>query len=67
MQATVLEIQNTSLFTELTAEESASVNGGHYHDRCRPRRRHRRHCGYHRPRPVYNGCGGYYRTRYYYD
>jgi hypothetical protein len=52
------------LFTELTAEESASVNGGHYHNRCR-RRRHRRHCGYHRPRPVYNGCGGYYRTRYY--
>jgi hypothetical protein len=30
MQETNQETKNTSLFTELTAEESASVNGGRY-------------------------------------
>jgi hypothetical protein len=43
------ETKDTSLFTEITAEESASVNGGHYRGRgCyRPVRRHvvyRRNC-----------------------
>jgi hypothetical protein len=46
------ETTDTSLFTELTAEESASVNGGHYYYSrygCyrRPVRRHvvyRRNC-----------------------
>lgn len=41
------ETKDTSLFTEITAEESASVNGGHYcyrpPTRCRPR-----------PRPCYS-------------
>ncbi len=41
-------IKDTSLFTEITAEESASVNGGHYQGRrCyRPRRHvvYRRNC-----------------------
>ncbi len=44
------ETKDTSLFTEITAEESASVNGGHYcyrpPTRCRPRPRPR-------PRPCY--------------
>ncbi|TAG90530.1 MAG: hypothetical protein EAZ09_19190 [Oscillatoriales cyanobacterium] len=43
------ETKDTSLFTEITNEESASVNGGHYRGRgCyRPVRRHvvyRRNC-----------------------
>lgn len=34
------ETNDNSLFAELTPEESASVNGGHYYDRdnCRRRR-----------------------------
>ncbi len=48
------ETKDLSLFTEITAEESASVNGGHYYGRdcyrpptrrCRPRPR---------PRPCYS-------------
>jgi len=31
------ETKDNSLFSELTPEESASVNGGHYYDRCRRR------------------------------
>ncbi|WP_293339534.1 hypothetical protein [Microcoleus sp. CAWBG58] len=48
------ETQDNSLFAELTPEESASVNGGHYYgdryydrDNCRRRRRwvvYRRNC-----------------------
>ena len=44
------ETQETSLFAELTPEESASVNGGYYYgdrDNCRRRRRwvvYRRNC-----------------------
>ncbi|MEG3841386.1 hypothetical protein [Microcoleus sp. herbarium14] len=45
------ETTDTSLFTEITAEESATVNGGHYYysENCyrRPVRRHvvyRRNC-----------------------
>lgn len=42
------ELKDTSLFTEITPEESASVNGGHYsRRRCyRPRRHvvYRRNC-----------------------
>ncbi len=43
------ETKDTSLFTEITNEESASVNGGHYYPRrrCyRPRRHvvYRRNC-----------------------
>jgi hypothetical protein len=61
MKSIMQETKDTSLFTELTAEESASVNGGYYYgcyDPCRPRprcrrrwhcccpKRRRRHCGY---------------------
>jgi hypothetical protein len=44
------ETKDNSLFAELTPEESASVNGGHYYsnrDNCRRRRRwvvYRRNC-----------------------
>jgi hypothetical protein len=59
------DTKEISLFTELTAEESASVNGGHYYDCSRPRRRH---C--YRPRRYavrrWN-CDGSYRTVYRYD
>jgi hypothetical protein len=49
------ETKDTSLFTEITAEESASVNGGRYYGRdcyrpptrrCRPRPRPCRNYGY---------------------
>lgn len=56
------ETTNTSLFTELTAEESASVNGGHSYYNCyRPRRRRQ---------VVYRkNCDGTFRAvyRYYYS
>lgn len=56
------ETTDASLFTELTAEESASVNGGHYYYNCRPRRR-RRQVVYRR------NCDGTFRAvyRYYYS
>ena len=43
------ETKDNSLFAELTPEESASVNGGHYYSGCnKPRRRswvvYRRNC-----------------------
>jgi hypothetical protein len=42
MESIMSETKDLSLFTEITAEESASVNGGHYcyrpPTRCRPRR-----------------------------
>ncbi len=41
------ETKDTSLFTEITAEESASVNGAHYYNRDGYRR-------YRRPRPCYS-------------
>jgi hypothetical protein len=56
------ETTDTSLFTEITAEESATVNGGHYSDNCyRPRRR--RQVVYRR------SCDGTFRAvyRYYYS
>ncbi|MEG3880878.1 hypothetical protein QT972_26295 [Microcoleus sp. herbarium7] len=58
------ETTNTSLFTELTAEESATVNGGHYYSsyNCyKPRRR--RQVVYRR------NCDGSFRAvyRYYYS
>ena len=48
-ESIVQKTKDTSLFTELTAEESASVNGGHYYPTrgCyRPRRHivYRRNC-----------------------
>jgi hypothetical protein len=58
MQETTQETTNSSLFTELTAEESASVNGGGrrgYYGRPR-------HYGYY-GRPRYYGYYG--RPRYY--
>jgi hypothetical protein len=65
MQVTAQETNNTSLFTELTAEESASVNGG-----CRRRYRPTRYYGCHRPvrrHVVYRrNCDGSYRTVYRY-
>ncbi|NJK69885.1 MAG: hypothetical protein HC789_21615 [Microcoleus sp. CSU_2_2] len=67
MQATAQETNNTSLFTELTAEESASVNGGcrysrrrYYPSRYGCRRPVRRHVVYRRK------CDGSYRTVYHY-
>jgi hypothetical protein len=39
------ETKETSLFTEITAEESASVNGAHYYNR---------NCYRPRPRPCYS-------------
>ena len=51
------ELKDNSLFTELTSEESASVNGGHYS-----------RCGYRRRYVVYRrNCDGSYRrvVRYY--
>jgi hypothetical protein len=62
------ETKDISLFTELTAEESASVNGGHY-NRCYRRYRRTRHYGCYRPRRVYRRrCGDYYRSvSYNYD
>lgn len=42
------ETKETSLFTELTAEESASVNGGHYYS-YRPHRRRYYYSRYRRP------------------
>lgn len=58
------ETKDTSLFTEITAEESATVNGGHSYSRygChRPRRR--RQVVYRR------NCDGTFRAvyRYYYS
>jgi hypothetical protein len=41
------ETKDTLLFTELTAEESASVNGGHSYGRSH--RRHRYYARYRRP------------------
>ena len=49
------ETKDNSLFTELTAEESASVNGGHYYSE-------RRNCGRRRRWVVYRpNCDGSYR------
>ena len=54
------ETKNTSLFTEITAEESASVNGGHYYSRYCHRHHHhpRRHIVYH------HNCDGTFRAVY---
>jgi hypothetical protein len=61
------ETKDTSLFTELTAEESASVNGGHYNG-CYRRYRRTRHDGCYRPRRVYRrNCGDSYRSVSYYN
>jgi hypothetical protein len=61
------ETKDISLFTELTAEESASVNGGHYYSR---RRYYSSRYGCHRPvrrHVVYRrNCDGSYRTVYRY-
>jgi hypothetical protein len=66
MQETAQETNNSSLFTELTAEESASVNGGHYYGCYRPRRS--RYYGCCRPRYVRRrNCGDYYRSVSYYN
>jgi hypothetical protein len=54
------ETQETSLFTELTAEEAASVNGAHGYGR-RYHRRHHYYSRYHRPYYSY-----YYRRSSYY-
>ncbi len=55
------ETTDTSLFTEITAEESATVNGGHYYysKNCY-RRPVRRHVVYRR------NCDGSFRTVYRY-
>jgi hypothetical protein len=61
------ETKDVSLFTELTAEESASVNGGHYYG-CHRRYRPTRYYGCYRPRRVYRQrCGDYYRSVSYYN
>lgn len=54
------ETKDTLLFTELTAEEAASVNGGHYYGHRRHRQRHY-YSRYRRPyysyrRSSYYGC-----------
>jgi hypothetical protein len=66
MQETAQETNNSSLFTELTAEESASVNGGHYNGCYRPIRRY---YDCYRPRYVRRRrrCGDYYRSVSYYN
>jgi hypothetical protein len=54
------ETKNTSLFTEITAEESASVNGACYYSRYCHRHHHhpRRHIVYRR------NCDGTFRVVY---
>jgi len=54
------ETKDTSLFTEITAEESASVNGGYYYSRYCHRHRPRRHIVYRR------NCDGTFRAVYRY-
>jgi hypothetical protein len=54
------ETKDTLLFTELTAEEAASVNGAHYYGH-RPHRRRYYYSRYRRPyysyrRSSYYGC-----------
>jgi hypothetical protein len=62
------ETKDVSLFTELTAEESASVNGGHYYGGCRRRYRPTRYYGCRRPRYVRRRrCGDYYSSVSYYN
>jgi hypothetical protein len=54
------ELKDNSLFTELTSEESASVNGGHYYRRYRSSRYD--NCYSPRRRIVYRrNCDGSYR------
>jgi hypothetical protein len=55
------ETKDTLLFTELTAEESASVNGGHSYGRLH--RRHHYYSRYRHRRPYYSY---YYRRSSYY-
>ncbi|NJM63613.1 MAG: hypothetical protein HC849_31150 [Oscillatoriales cyanobacterium RU_3_3] len=65
MQETNQETKDISLFTELTAEESASVNGGHYY----ARRRYYSSRNCYRPirRVVYRrNCDGSFRAVYRY-
>jgi hypothetical protein len=68
MQETTQETKNSSLFTELTAEESASVNGGHYYNCYRQVRRYDRYdCDRPRRHVVYRqNCDGSYRKVYRY-
>lgn len=65
------ETQNSELFSNLSSEESATINGGHYYDDCygygRPVRYYRRPVSYHYrsysynySRPVSYGYRGYY-------
>ncbi len=64
------ETKDTSLFTEVTAEESASVNGGHYSYRHASRRP--RGCNNYSYNPYFDGrpVSGYVHNtshrRYYY-
>ena len=49
------QTKDSSLFTEITAEEAASVNGGHYNRHRRYHTHYHRH--YHRPvRYWRHGC-----------
>jgi hypothetical protein len=69
MEFIMQETKDTSLFTELTAEESASVNGGHYYNCYRQVRRYD-DCDRQRRYTVVRrrNCDGSYRAvvRYYY-
>jgi len=65
------ETQNSKLFSDLSSEESATINGGYYYDDCygygrrvryyrRPVNYHYRSYSYHYSRPVSYSYRGYY-------
>lgn len=53
------ETQNKSLLTELTCEDSATVNGGHYYRPCYYSRRYRPSYSYRRPNYGSGSGSGY--------